>query len=167
MKRRTRRSRDGLRGKSFWFLLGRLPKGTRPGGRNPPLSGNTENSPAPTQQTQRTTCALQAASRKPLSHSPERGETLSSRPLGKQPSASWCKPIQIERKSPAQDRAFSQSAEGSVDLGVQLPTGITLEHAFQRDRLDLRGVAGSAEGFVTGDADVAHGIDGLRKILAR
>src|SRR5690606_17840679 len=72
-----------------------------------------------------------------------------------------------QRKSPAQDRAFSQSAEGSVDLGVQLPTGITLEHAFQRDRLDLRGVAGSAEGFVTGDADVAHGIDGLRQILAR
>src|SRR5690606_26273641 len=27
--------RDGLRGKSFWFLLGRLPKGTPPGGRNP------------------------------------------------------------------------------------------------------------------------------------
>src|SRR5690606_3117446 len=36
MERRNpaRSRRDGLRGKSFWFLLGRLPKGTRPGGRN-------------------------------------------------------------------------------------------------------------------------------------
>src|SRR5690606_11533221 len=35
------------------------------------------------------------------------------------------------------------------------------------DRLDLRGVAGSAEGFVAGDADVTHGFDGLGEVLAR
>ena len=27
-------ARPGWRGKTFWFLLGRLPKGTRPAGRN-------------------------------------------------------------------------------------------------------------------------------------
>ncbi len=29
--------RAGWRGKTFWFLLGRLPKGTRPAGRNQAL----------------------------------------------------------------------------------------------------------------------------------
>src|SRR5690606_22310040 len=42
--------RDGLRGKSFWLLLGRLPKGTRPEGRNPSLSNNSVISPAPKPQ---------------------------------------------------------------------------------------------------------------------
>src|SRR5690606_37261997 len=56
---------------------------------------------------------------------------------------------------------------GSVDLGGQLALGIALVHTSQGDRLDLRGVAGGTEGFVAGDADVAHGIDGLGEELAR
>src|SRR5690606_2602912 len=35
------------------------------------------------------------------------------------------------------------------------------------DRLDLRGVTGCAEGFVAGDADIAHGLDGFAEELAR
>src|SRR5690606_17491631 len=64
------------------------------------------------------------------------------------------------------ERAFSLIEE-SVDLRIQLAAGVALEHAFQGDGLDLAGIAGGAEGFVTGDADVAHGGDGLGEVFAR
>src|SRR3989344_1321394 len=50
--------------------------------------------------------------------------------------------------------------EDLVNLGVQLTFQITLIHPFQGDRLDLRSVACGTEGFVTGDAHVAHGSHG-------
>src|SRR5690606_1119822 len=55
----------------------------------------------------------------------------------------------------------------SVDLGVQLTAFVTLVHGFQTDRLDLGGMTGGAEGFVPGDADIAHGLDGFAEELAR
>src|SRR5690606_28966017 len=55
----------------------------------------------------------------------------------------------------------------SVDLRIQLTTFVALVHGFQADRLDLRGVTGCAEGFVAGDADIAHGLDGFAEELAR
>src|SRR3990167_3396515 len=66
-------------------------------------------------------------------------------------------------KKPASLRAFScctAAVADSVDLGGQLTLGVALEHGFQGDRFDLRGIAGGAEGFVAGDADIAHGGDG-------
>src|SRR5690606_36624067 len=74
-------------------------------------------------------------------------------------------PSPRQTKAP-QSGAFGAS-DGLVDLGGQLATGVALEHAYQGDRLDLGVVTGGAEGFVAGDADVAHGVDGLGEELAR
>ena len=61
-------------------------------------------------------------------------------------------------KKPASRRVFHNASErsGLVNLGVQLTFQITLEHRFQRDRLDLRSVTGSAESLVASDTHIAH-----------
>src|SRR5690606_40464414 len=66
--------------------------------------------------------------------------------------------LPARRASDLQCGARVLQSEPSVDLGGQLALGVAQVHAFQRDRLDLRGIAGSAEGFVAGDADVTHGL---------
>src|SRR5690554_114319 len=72
-----------------------------------------------------------------------------------------------EKKQPRGCGAVSSVGSCSVHLGVQLAAGVALVHVFQGDRLDPGGMTGGAEGLVAGDADVAHGLDGLGEELAR
>lgn len=47
-----------------------------------------------------------------------------------------------------------------LNLRVQLASLIPLEHLLEVQRLDLAGLAGTAEGFVAGYADIGHGDHG-------
>ncbi len=59
------------------------------------------------------------------------------------------------------------SRRGLLDLRVQLTSLIPLEHLLEVQRLDLAGLAGTAEGFVAGDTDVGHGNHGGLEEFAR
>src|SRR5690606_27159503 len=72
-----------------------------------------------------------------------------------------------DTKKPAVAGFLLHHDNRSADFRVQFATGVTLVHAFQRDRFDLGSIAGGTEGFVTGDTDITHGFDGFGEEFTR